>query len=77
MINVSASKNSKSGVRGVFWHNSWGKWIAYIMKDYKQIHLGCFKDLDDAIMCRMSAEQQLFGEFAYSLSAGNISPTEV
>ncbi|WP_415395194.1 HNH endonuclease signature motif containing protein [Rhodococcus globerulus] len=40
--------NNTSGVRGVHWHNSAGKWQAQIKHNGKRIHVGLFSDLVDA-----------------------------
>lgn len=41
-----------------------GRWIAQIMKDYKQIYLGIFDTEQEAHEAYMKAARQLFGEFA-------------
>jgi len=41
--------NNTSGHKGVGWHAQTSRWRVKIMKDYKTIHLGHFKNLDDAI----------------------------
>ena len=41
--------NNTSGYKGVGWSKKLCKWRVKIMKDYKTIHLGYFKDIDDAI----------------------------
>jgi len=38
-----------SGHKGVGWYKPLCKWRVKIMKDYKTIHLGYYKNLDDAI----------------------------
>lgn len=50
--------------RGVSWHRTAKKWRAYIVKDYKQTHLGLFDSLDDAKMAYRVAAKQLFGEYS-------------
>ena len=55
-----------SGVTGVCWHKPAGKWRAVIGKQGKQIHLGLFADINDAIAARKVAEQIHFGGFAYA-----------
>ena len=54
--NQSRSKNNTSGVCGVIWHKQHKKWMAYIMTDSKQKHLGLFVDKLEAICARKSAE---------------------
>lgn len=43
--------------------SAWGdKYRAYITVDRKQIHLGTFKKLEDAVKARRNAEEQYFSE---------------
>lgn len=63
-MNSSIPKNNISGVMGVSWVKTRKRWRAYIKVDYKQIWLGSFKDKDDAIIARLKAEKEYFGEFA-------------
>lgn len=53
--NRSATKRSKSGVNGVSFE---GKWRARIYVDKKQVNLGVFYDLFEAICVRKSAENR-------------------
>ena len=43
-----ASKNSKSGVRGVIWETDKGMWRARLGHNKKQVHVGYFHDLAEA-----------------------------
>lgn len=56
-LNMRLRKNNKSGVQGVRALPS-GKFYACIMKNRKQISLGSFTDLVDAVAARKAAEQQ-------------------
>ena len=62
-MNQNVSKNSTSGITGVTWDKTNGKWMAYIKVNYRQITLGRFTNLDDAIQARMDAEIEYFGEY--------------
>ena len=62
--NISLYKNNKSGVIGVGLSKRDGRWRANIQVDNKQLHLGYFKDKDDAIRARLNAEVKYYGEFA-------------
>jgi len=53
--NTKLCKNNSSGFNGVSWHKSNKNWSAYIMVDRKKIHLGGFKDKQDAISARKQA----------------------
>lgn len=52
-------RKNKSGYTGVGWKKQLNKWIARIMIDRKQIHLGVFDSLEDAIQARKEAEETL------------------
>lgn len=67
-MNKGKQKNNKSGVVGVGWHKTSGKWAAYIAVDNKQIHLGLFDNFEDAVKARKEAEDKYFGEFSYDNS---------
>lgn len=61
---VSLDKRNKSGVTGVSFKKSNGKWVGNIMVDKKQIHLGLFENIEKAIEARREAEIKYFGAFA-------------
>ena len=54
--NCRLSSNNKSGTTGVIWHKAAEKWRAYIMVNRKQINLGLYEDLEEAVKARKSAE---------------------
>jgi hypothetical protein len=47
--NSRMPKNNTSGHKGVSWNGKWIKWRAYVYVGNRQIHLGCFDDIDDAV----------------------------
>lgn len=53
--NGSVRVTNSSGVPGVSWKKHQNKWRVYITKNYKQIHIGYFSDLNDAIQARINA----------------------
>ncbi len=53
--NQKRRSDNTSGHTGVGWHKSRGKWQAMIMVKGKNIHLGFFTDLDEAIAARQAA----------------------
>ena len=57
--NQKIRKNNTSGVTGVLWNKSKGKWEAWI----KKVYLGCFLNKEDAIKARKEAELKYHGEF--------------
>lgn len=59
--NTRQPKNNTSGRVGVVWDKGRGRYTASITKDYKLIHLGRFKNFEDAVKARESAEIKYFG----------------
>jgi hypothetical protein len=55
------NRNSTTGTTGVSKTRN-GKYRAYIMVDRKQISLGTFADIEDAISARKEAEQRYFAD---------------
>lgn len=55
--NKSKHSNNTSGHPGVCWNKQRSKWVARIKHDYKDIHLGYFENLEDAIAARKAAEK--------------------
>ena len=55
--NRSKSSTNTSGHPGVVWHKRISKWLAYIKHNYKQIHLGYFSILEEALSARKAAEK--------------------
>lgn len=45
---ATANSNSKSGVRGVYWCNTYGHWVAKAMLNRKPHHIGIFDNINDA-----------------------------
>ena len=62
--NRAIQRNSKSGVRGVSWHEATHKWRARIMVHGVSIELGYFDQIEDAATARQEGELQYFGEFS-------------
>jgi hypothetical protein len=53
--NVKLRNSNTSGFNGVYWAEDRKKWRAEISANNKNIKLGSFDTLDDAIRCRMAA----------------------
>lgn len=66
--NGKLRKTNKSGVVGVFFDKTRNKWIASITVDYKNIYLGRYDCIEDAIKARKEAEEKYFGEYSYDNS---------
>lgn len=54
--NLTLRKDSKTGQSGVCFHKNNKKYQAMISVNYKNIHLGSFENIDDAIKARKAAE---------------------
>lgn len=67
-MNKEIQTNNKSGHTGVIWHKRDHVWEAYISIDHKQIYLGRFSEMKDAVKARESAEHEYFGEWSRSES---------
>jgi hypothetical protein len=63
MMNVGIIKSNTSGFRGVGWSKVSQKWRAYIKVGNKDIHLGLFKNIEDAKKARIEAAIKYHGEF--------------
>ena len=63
-MNQRLSRNNSSGVKGVIWHKSEGRWCAQLMKDGKRVHIGLFEDIGEAEFAVREARAKLHGEFA-------------
>lgn len=55
------NKNSTTGHKGVSYQKKLGTYRAYITINRKQIHLGSFPTIEEAIKARKAAEEKYFG----------------
>ena len=55
--NRSKRSDNTSGYQGVFWHKRDFKWQATIAHNYKDIHLGYFTTIEEAVSARKAAEK--------------------
>ena len=55
-----ANKNSKSGIKGVYWSARDGCWIAKITVKRRSITIGRYHNLSDAVKARRAAEEEYF-----------------
>lgn len=58
------NKNNSSGHRGVSWDRFRGRWLAKVMVDRKNVHVGRFERREDAVEAVRCARERHFGEFA-------------
>lgn len=61
--NAKKYATNKSGYKGVFYRAKWDRWEASITVNSKRLHLGVFKNYEDAILARKAAEGKYFGQF--------------
>ncbi len=64
MRNMTRHKNSASGIKGVTWDKSKGKWLVQIQIDKKRKFFGRFVDKAKAIQKYNEMAKKHFGEFA-------------
>jgi hypothetical protein len=62
--NKSIQSNNTSGFRGVVWCKRTQLWMAQIGKEGKNLFLGRYKNLDDAVKARAEASKNYHLEFA-------------
>lgn len=62
-MNKGMRNNNTSGKVGVHWSNENSKWCAMICVYKKHINLGYFDSYEDAVNCRVNAENKYFKEF--------------
>ena len=55
--------NNTSGKTGVSWRKDINKWTAYIGINHKQIYLGSYNNIQEAIDVRINAEKKYFREY--------------
>lgn len=60
---IGAKKNSKSGVKGVYWHKAADKWCAKVIHRRKKYYLGLFDNLEDARKARNAKAEELHGDY--------------
>jgi len=62
--NRKLNSDNTTGYKGVYWKKDRNRWIARIMVDGKDICLGYFKDIQEAVEARKIAESKYHGEFS-------------
>ena len=62
--NSKLNKSNKSGVKGVSWHKTAGKWRAQLDINGKTRHLGLFEDKEEAIELMQLVREEAHEEFA-------------
>lgn len=59
-----AHKNSKSGIRGVYWDNRKAKWRVEVRAHKTRHYLGDYDDIEEAARVAAEARTQLHGDFS-------------
>ena len=62
--NQKVRSTNKSGCKGVKWNNISKKWQVGICKNYKNIHLGIYEDLELASLVAIEATELIHGRFS-------------
>ena len=75
-MNKEKQSNNTSGYVGVSWNKKSNKWRSRIHINKKEIFLGEYVDIQDAIDARRKAEEKYFGEFGYRRSRGKNERSE-
>ncbi len=52
-------RRKESAINGVSWHKVANKWRAYISVNGRFKHLGCYRDIDEAVAARLAAEKDM------------------
>ena len=68
LMNKSMGKNNTSGVIGVSWDSRNNDWVARITANSKNIHLGRYKNFQDAVCARKAGEEKYHGKYSYANS---------
>ncbi|QIG72956.1 HNH endonuclease protein [Rhizobium phage RHph_N3_2] len=71
--NMRLNTRNSTGVSGVGWHKQAGKWRAYITVGRRQLPLGLFETMEEAIAARKTAE----ASFGFHKNHGRITPEDV
>lgn len=62
-MNHKKYSNNSSGCPGVSWDKQTKKWTASIGYKGKNIYLGCYTNIEEAVKARQEAEKKYFGEY--------------
>lgn len=63
-MNKGISKNNTSGFKGVCWNKRKNRWMVRLGFNYKELFLGYFDDLEEAVKIYNQNAIKYFGEFA-------------
>lgn len=63
--NAKVRIDSISGIKGVCWYRRGGQWRAYTREAGKQIHLGYFDDINDAVAARVARAKLIYKDYCH------------
>lgn len=63
--NQRIKSSNKSGYKGVFWHKQRNKWVAQIGIENRQIYLGSFSNIEEAVLEYEKASEKLHKEYKH------------
>lgn len=63
-MNRGLTSNNTSGFKGVSFKKRDRLWETYITVNKERFRLGHYKNIEDAIKARLTAEKKYFGEYA-------------
>jgi len=63
-IRMQQNRSKSSHFKGVCWHKSHNRWLAYVSVDRRQLHLGHFLSEIEAALAYNKAALKYHGEFA-------------
>lgn len=64
-LNRDLQSNSTTGYKGISYDKSRNKYRAYVKKNNKQIWLGYYQTLEEAVLARKNGFKKLYGEDIY------------
>jgi hypothetical protein len=64
-FNTNKPSTNTSGYKGVCWHKGIKKWTATMRVNKKQIYIGAFDNMEDAVIAYQTASSIYHGEFLY------------
>lgn len=64
-FNMGSHRDSASGYKGVQWRKHANRWCARITANGKEVWLGYFSEIEDAVRAYDAAAKRLHGEFAH------------
>ena len=67
-MNAKPRSNNVSKCTGVHYQKDDNKWIATIQIDKKKVHLGTYKNYEEAVSARKQAENKYFMQYSYDNS---------